>query len=86
MHYWIYAATGGQTGTGCTAFKWEGQAPLAPPAGNGPGSSTFCRFAAVAYRTWAMSLLCCSLSKTVVLNLFAERSQIQTYKLVRGPH
>jgi len=40
----------------------------------------------LAYSIWAMRLLWCSLSKTVTLNLFAERSQIQTYKLVRGPH
>jgi len=41
MHYWIYAATGGQTGTGCTAFKWEGQAPLAPLLATGLGRVLF---------------------------------------------
>ena len=64
-----------------TYFKWEDRTPLAPA-----GDSTFCEFAEVAYSTWATRLLCCSLSKTVILNLFAERSQIRTYKWVRGPH
>jgi len=59
-----------------------------PPTSNSPGLSTYCKAAEAAYSTvtWAIRFLYCSMSKTVILNLFAERSQIQTSKLVRGPH
>jgi len=70
--------------TGVPNMKWK--ETHWPPASDSPESSTFCEFAEVAHSTWAMSRVCYSLSKTVILNLFAKRSQIQTYKLVRGPH
>jgi len=39
IQYWMYAATGGpNVKWGGTDFKWGDQAPLAPPAGDGPAT------------------------------------------------
>jgi len=37
IHYWMYAATGGSNVKWGAPISNGGQAPLAPPAGDGPG-------------------------------------------------